>query len=56
MKSKAKPIDVNSVIVIDNFEKREGGMFEKSYVVYQIKVDTLKSCVMRRYTDFESFR
>lgn len=51
-----KPMKRESVITIDAYEKREGGIFEKSYFVFQVKVDTLKSCVMRRYSDFEGLR
>ena len=39
-------------IQIRKYDKKEGGIFEKSYVVYSITTPFLKKTVDRRYSDF----
>ena len=46
-------------IVLEGYEKREGGVFEKSYIVYKVRYTTPKGLsdpVFRRYSDFEWLR
>ena len=39
-------------VYVTKFEKKEGGIFEQSYVSYFINTPTLKKTVERRYSDF----
>lgn len=39
-------------IRVTRFEKIEGGVFERAYVVYTMEADPLKTVVTRRYSDF----
>jgi hypothetical protein len=41
---------------VTKFEKREGGMFEQSYVAYFVNTPVLGKTVERRYSDFEWVR
>lgn len=43
-------------IKVTKYEKIEGGIFERSYVVYTIETPALKSVVNRRFNDFVWFR
>lgn len=46
-------------IYIDGYEKKEGGVFEKSFYTYKVKFSSLKGMsnpVYRRYSDFEWLR
>jgi sorting nexin-7/30/sorting nexin-8 len=43
----------NPQATVTKFDKREGGMFEQSYVAYHIHTPALAKTVERRYSDFE---
>jgi hypothetical protein len=42
----------NPQVTVTKFEKKEGGMFEQSYVSYFINTPILAKTVERRYSDF----
>ena len=43
-------------IAVSGYEKREGGLFEQSFITYLIETPCLDAVVERRYSDFEWLR